>query len=67
MNLYKIDKAKCLGCTGCTVYCPKGITVTSKGIAKIKDHEELEKCGGENLCPHWAIVRKDVKKKKDTA
>lgn len=57
MNLYKIDKKKCFGCAGCTVYCPKGITIMSNGKAKIKNHEELEKCGGEDLCPYRAISK----------
>lgn len=67
MSLYKIDKVKCLGCAGCTIYCPKGMEITSNGMAKIKDHEELEKCGGEKLCPRKAIIKKEIKKKKTTA
>jgi ferredoxin len=61
MSLYKIDKIKCLGCAGCTVYCPKGIELRSKGVAKIIDEEELEKCGGEKLCPRKAIIKKKSK------
>jgi ferredoxin len=62
MNLYEIDKVKCSGCAGCTVYCPKGITITSDGKAKIKNCDELEKCGGEKLCPRKAIIKKEAKK-----
>ncbi|HNY36259.1 MAG TPA: 4Fe-4S ferredoxin [Candidatus Pacearchaeota archaeon] len=62
MNLYKIDKVKCLGCAGCTVFCPKGITIMSNGKAKIKNSKELEKCGGEKLCPRKAIIKIEEKK-----
>jgi len=61
MNLYKIDIKKCLGCAGCTIDCPKGIEIMSNGKAKIKDCEELEKCGGEKLCPRQAIIKKKSK------
>ncbi|MFA5431267.1 MAG: 4Fe-4S ferredoxin [Candidatus Paceibacterota bacterium] len=61
MSLYKIDKVKCLGCAGCTVYCPKGIEMMKNGVARIKDCEELEKCGGEKLCPRKAIIKKKKK------
>jgi Pyruvate/2-oxoacid:ferredoxin oxidoreductase delta subunit len=57
MILYKIDEIKCLGCAGCTVFCPEGITIMSNGKAKIKDCKELEKCGGEKLCPRKAIIK----------
>ncbi|MFA5729614.1 MAG: hypothetical protein WC938_00065 [Candidatus Paceibacterota bacterium] len=63
MNLYKIDKVKCLGCAGCTIFCPKGIEIMSNGRARIIDCKELEKCGGEKLCPRKAIIKKN---KKDT-
>lgn len=61
MSLYKIDKVKCRGCTGCTIYCPKGIEIMKNGKAKITDEKELEKCGGENLCPYFAIAKKKEK------
>jgi len=58
METYKIDKLKCFGCGGCTVHCPEGIDITEEGKARITDNKEVKRCGGEELCPYQAIVKK---------
>ena len=52
-----INKEKCIGCGLCTAECPKGTELTEDNKAKVIDQKELEKCGGEKLCPYEAILR----------
>lgn len=54
---YKIDKEKCISCGVCTATCPNAIELESDGKAKVINHKELEKCGGENVCPMGAIEK----------
>lgn len=61
MDSYKIDKLRCLGCGGCTVRCPEGIDITEEGKAVITDSKEVKRCGGEELCPYRAIIKKKSK------
>ncbi|MDD2547980.1 MAG: ferredoxin [Candidatus Pacebacteria bacterium] len=56
MKKYKIDKENCLGCGGCTIICPEGIVLGEDGKAQITNQEELERAGGESVCPYGAIV-----------
>jgi ferredoxin len=57
--MYKVDKEKCLGCAGCTVICPNGIELGDDNKAQIIDQEEIEKAGGEDICPYGAIIKQD--------
>jgi len=61
MDSYKIDKLKCLGCGGCTVRCPQGIDITEEGKAVVINGKEVNKSGGEELCPYRAIIKKKSK------
>jgi NAD-dependent dihydropyrimidine dehydrogenase PreA subunit len=55
---YQINKQKCLGinrCGICLRNCPGAIREGSDGKSEIIDQEELERCGGESVCPMGAI------------
>lgn len=55
MSTYKVNKEKCIGCGLCASECPDGAAVKEDGKAEIINQEEMEKCGGEKLCPYGAI------------
>ncbi|MDD4358210.1 MAG: 4Fe-4S binding protein [Candidatus Pacebacteria bacterium] len=57
--MYKVDKDKCLGCGGCTITCPNGITIGADNKANIIDEEELQKAGGIEVCPYGALVMEE--------
>ena len=59
MANYKVNKDKCLGCFICTVNCPKGMGEDTDGKAKVNDSEEVEKAGGESVCPHGVIEKQE--------
>ena len=52
---FKVNKEKCIGAALCISACTKGAEWGEDGKARIKNSEELEKCGGKNLCPYGAI------------
>ena len=54
---YKINKEKCIGCGLCATECQGGTEMETDGKAKIIDSEEVEKCGGEKICPYGAIEK----------
>jgi len=54
---YKINKEKCISCGVCVATCPNAIELGPDGKAKIIIHKELEKCGGEKICPLGAIEK----------
>ena len=54
---YKINKEKCISCGVCVASCPKGAKWNEGGKADVRNSKELEKCGGENLCPVAAIEK----------
>ena len=47
------DKYICCGV--CMSVCPEGAEWDEDGKSRIKSSEELEKCGGESVCPYEAI------------
>lgn len=59
MANYKVNKDKCLGCFVCTVNCPKGMGEDTDGKAKVIDSEEVERAGGESVCPHGVIEKQE--------
>lgn len=54
-KILKIDKEKCISCGTCVAVCPQGADWDADGKAKVTNSDELEKCGGESLCPYAAI------------
>jgi len=65
--MYQIDKERCLGCGGCTIICPKGISIGPDNKAQIIDEEELIKAGGDNVCPYGAIVLEEEEEMEEEA
>ncbi len=59
MAKFKINKDKCIRCGACASTCPKGMDWTDDNRPEIKDTEELEKCGGEEVCPYGAIEKEE--------
>ncbi len=55
MAKYKVNKEKCIACGVCIASCPKGAEWGEDGKSSIKNSEEMEKCGGESICPYGAI------------
>ena len=60
---FKVAKENCISCGTCIITCPKGAAWDEDDKAKIIDSAEIEKCGGETICPYEAI--KGVKEKGD--
>ncbi|MDO8436173.1 MAG: ferredoxin [bacterium] len=52
---YIVNKEKCIGCSLCVIECPGGTEMKDDGKAEVIDSENLEKCGGETVCPYGAI------------
>ncbi len=59
MAKFKIDEKKCIRCGACVSACPKGVEWTDENKPKIIDSEEVEKCGGEKICPYGAIAKEE--------
>jgi TPP-dependent indolepyruvate ferredoxin oxidoreductase alpha subunit len=59
MAKYVVNKEKCLGCFICTVNCPAGMAQDSDGKAKVVDSAAVEAAGGESVCPHGVIEKKE--------
>ncbi len=57
---YKVDKDKCIACGVCISTCPEGLDWDEDGKSKVINSEEVEKGGGETLCPYEAIVKVEV-------
>ena len=57
MVKFKVNKEKCISCGVCAAVCPEGAELGKDGKARIKNDQEVEKCGGENLCPYEAIEK----------
>lgn len=59
MAKFKINREKCIRCGACSSTCPKGVDWIDEdddgGKPEVSNHEELEKCGGEKVCPYGAI------------
>ena len=58
---YRVNKDKCVGCGVCVATCPKGNEMGEDGKARVVNSEELEKCGGESVCPYGAIEEVEEK------
>lgn len=56
---YTVEKEKCIGCGSCNLACPQGMGMGSDGKAKVISNQEVEDCGGADLCPYGAIVEID--------
>lgn len=54
---YKVNKEKCISCGVCVAVCEKGAKMADDGKAIIIDSEEMDKCGGESVCPYAAIEK----------
>ncbi|XOA43195.1 MAG: ATP-binding protein [Candidatus Nealsonbacteria bacterium] len=54
---FKVNKEKCISCGVCIAVCPEGADWNEDGKSKIIDSEEIEKCGGETVCPYEAIEK----------
>jgi len=54
---FKINKDKCIACGTCVAVCPGGAEWDTDDKAKVKNSEELEKCGGADICPYEAIEK----------
>ena len=61
INKYKVNKEKCIGCGTCVAICPEGMKLEEDGKAKVINLEELEKCGGKDICPMAAIEKNGSK------
>ena len=57
MAKYKINEEKCIGCGVCAAVCELGAKMKDDGKAEIINSEEIEKCGGESVCPYGAIEK----------
>ena len=64
MAQFKVNKEKCISCGLCISACPQGAEFDQDNKSKIINSEEIEKCGGESICPYGAIER--VKEQKDS-
>ncbi|MFQ6084261.1 MAG: ferredoxin [Candidatus Aminicenantia bacterium] len=62
---FKVNKEKCISAVVCVSVCPKGAELEEDGKAKIINSEEIEKCGGESICPYGAIERVKERKTKE--
>jgi ferredoxin len=60
MAKYQVNKDKCLGCFICTVNCPQGMAQDDDGKAKVVDSDAVEASGGESVCPHGVIEKKEA-------
>lgn len=60
MAKYEVNKDKCLGCFICCVNCPSGMAQDTDGKAKVVDSDAVEAAGGESVCPHGVIERKEA-------
>lgn len=61
---YQVNKEKCIGCGTCVALCPEATKLGDDGKAEIVNSEELEKCGGESICPVGAIEKATCSKSK---
>lgn len=61
MAKYIVNKEKCIGCGLCVADCPGGTELKEDGKAEVIDAAEVEKCGGEELCPYQAIEEVEEK------
>lgn len=52
---FRVNKEKCISCGVCISVCPEGADWDEDGKSHIVDSEEMEKCGGETVCPYGAI------------
>ncbi len=55
MPTYKINKEQCAGCGACQQICPDGIKMNNDYKAEIIGQSELDKCGGQTVCPMGMI------------
>lgn len=55
---YQVNKEKCIGCGSCVALCPAGIKFSDEGKAEVISSEQIEKCGGEEICPVGAIEKR---------
>jgi len=59
MKNYNLDQEKCIGCGSCNLACPQGMGMNSDGKAEVISVQEVEECGGADLCPYGAIIEVD--------
>ncbi len=59
MKDYTVEKDKCIGCGSCNLACPQGMGMGGDGKAEVISSQEVEECGGADLCPYGAIVEVD--------
>ncbi len=57
MSKFKISEEKCIRCGACASTCPEGVEWGEEDKPKIINDKQLEKCGGENVCPYGAIEK----------
>jgi len=65
--MYRVNEQTCIGCEVCVQTCPGGMMMGYDGIAEVIDQNELERCGGESICPSGAIVRMEGESKPEGA
>jgi len=57
--MFKVNTKKCVGCGTCAAVCPNGIKLRDDYKPEILDQDEIQKCGGKEICPLGAIEEAD--------